>query len=80
MLLEVVTQTVSSPSPEGLDEPEGLGEPEKPRCGEALALVPGDMPEGQRTGISVGVEESTLARQAEGPSTLPPFPCTELGE
>ena len=73
MLLEVVT-SVPSPSPEGLDEPEGPG------CGEAIALVPGDMPEGLRTGISVGVEESTLTWQVEGPSTLPPFPCTELGE
>ena len=69
-----------SPSPEGLDEPEGLGEPEGPGYSEALALVPGDMPEGQRTGISIGVEESTLTWQVEGPSTLPPFPCTELGE
>ena len=69
-----------SPSREGLAEPEGLVGPEGPGCGEALTLEPGDVPEGRRTGTSVGVEESTLTWQAEGPSTLPPFPCTELGE
>ena len=69
-----------SPSPEGLHEPQGLGEPERPGCGEAFALVPGDMPQGRRTGTSVGVEESPLSWLAEVFGTLPPFPLHGTGK